>query len=97
MASIRVSELKAQLSRYLARVRGGEEVVVTDRGRPVARLVPIAEGNIPDAARLAALERAGLARPGRGRLPPDFWRRPRPRDVQGKGPQALLEERDSGR
>ena len=33
-------ELKARLSEYLARVTDGEDVVVTDRGRPVARLVP---------------------------------------------------------
>ena len=34
-------ELKNHLSRYLGRVRDGEEVVVTDHGRPVARLVAI--------------------------------------------------------
>jgi prevent-host-death family protein len=66
MVTVRLSQLKAELSRYLARVRGGEEVVVTDRGRPVARLVPITGADLPDPARLAALERAGLARP-RGR------------------------------
>jgi prevent-host-death family protein len=36
-----VRELKAKLSEYLSRVASGEEVVVTDRGRPVARLVPL--------------------------------------------------------
>jgi prevent-host-death family protein len=35
-----VRELKSRLSEYLARVAGGEPIVVTDRGRPVARLVP---------------------------------------------------------
>ena len=34
-----VRELKAKLSEYLALVSSGEEVTVTDRGRPVARLV----------------------------------------------------------
>jgi prevent-host-death family protein len=34
-----VTELRAHLSEWLERVRGGEEVVVTDRGVPVARLL----------------------------------------------------------
>jgi len=38
--SVGVRELKAKLSDYLGRAAGGETVVVTDRGRPVARLVP---------------------------------------------------------
>ena len=35
-----VRELKAKLSEYLAAAAAGEDIVVTDRGRPVARLVP---------------------------------------------------------
>jgi prevent-host-death family protein len=34
-----VRELKANLSEYLARASSGEEVIVTDRSRPIARLV----------------------------------------------------------
>ena len=34
-----VRQLKAGLSRYLRRAAAGEEVIVTSRGRPVARLV----------------------------------------------------------
>jgi prevent-host-death family protein len=34
-----IRELRAHLSRYLKRVREGEEIVVTDRGIPVARIV----------------------------------------------------------
>ena len=36
-----IRELRDNLSRYLDRVRGGEEVVVTDRGYAVARVLPI--------------------------------------------------------
>jgi prevent-host-death family protein len=36
-----VRELRNNLSRYLDRVRDGEEVVVTDRGRAIARMLPI--------------------------------------------------------
>jgi prevent-host-death family protein len=38
-----VRDLKQQLSRYLDQVAAGEEITVTDRGRPKARLVPILE------------------------------------------------------
>lgn len=36
-----VTELRAHLSEWLERVRGGEEVIVTDRGVPVARLLGV--------------------------------------------------------
>jgi prevent-host-death family protein len=39
MAQTGVRELKDHLSEYLRRVRQGERVVITDRGRPVAALV----------------------------------------------------------
>lgn len=38
---VAVSTLRAELSSWIERVQGGEEVVVTDRGTPVARLLPI--------------------------------------------------------
>lgn len=41
MAEVGVRELRDHLSRYLERVEAGEEVVVTDRGRAVARMVPM--------------------------------------------------------
>ena len=43
MAEAGVRDLRDHLSRYLERVQAGEELTVTDRGRPVARLVPITE------------------------------------------------------
>ena len=41
MERIGVRELRQHASRYLARVAGGETLEVTDRGRPVAHLVPV--------------------------------------------------------
>lgn len=43
MISIGVRELRRDASKWLARVRAGEEVLVTDHGRPVARLSPVVE------------------------------------------------------
>ncbi len=38
-----VRELKANLSRYIAEAQAGREVIVTSRGRAVARLSPVGE------------------------------------------------------
>ena len=45
-----VRELRSQLSDYLAHVREGHEVVVTERGTAVARIVPISGGRALDRA-----------------------------------------------
>jgi prevent-host-death family protein len=41
MAEAGVRDLRDHLSRYLERVRAGEELTVTDRGRPISRLAPV--------------------------------------------------------
>ncbi len=38
-----IRELKSKLSEYLGRVSDGEELVITDRGTPVARVIPFAD------------------------------------------------------
>lgn len=40
MRSVNISDLKAQLSAHIQLVRDGEEVLVCDRNKPVARIVP---------------------------------------------------------
>lgn len=47
MDRIGVRELRQHASRYLARVTAGESLEVTDRGRPVAMLVPITADGWP--------------------------------------------------
>ena len=41
MRSVNISDLKAQLSAHIQLVRNGEEVLVCERNKPVARIVPI--------------------------------------------------------
>jgi prevent-host-death family protein len=53
-----IRELKQRLSRYIERVREGDTLIVTDRGKPVARIEPIARRQLP--AGLRALIDAGL-------------------------------------
>jgi prevent-host-death family protein len=47
-ATIGVRELKARLSACLRRVRGGQRLTVTDRGRAVATLAPVESPATPD-------------------------------------------------
>ena len=59
MVEIGIRALKQNASRVVADAVAGEEVVITDRGRPVARLTAVPR------SRLAFLVEAGLARPAR--------------------------------
>ena len=61
MKSIGVRELRQQASRYLREVERGDAIEVTDRGRPVARLVPI-----PRSSRVDALLATGELSPSAG-------------------------------
>ena len=70
-----IRELRADLSRYVKRVRAGEEIVVTDRGKAVARLVPI-EGE----RKIDRLIREGLVTPA-----PRPWRGKLPKPIEGMG------------
>jgi prevent-host-death family protein len=58
-----IRELRQNLSRYVARTLRGESFEVTDRGRPVGRLVPPASGEVW----LDELVAQGLVRPAQRR------------------------------
>ena len=63
--SVGIRELRENLSRIVRRVRRGEVLEVTDRGRPVARIVPLELA----AGSLADLVAEGTVRPARARGP----------------------------
>jgi prevent-host-death family protein len=97
MAEERVSigRLKARLSEYLDRTRAGESVVVTHRGRPIARLTPVGGGLVLE-GRAAELDRAGLVRMPARQLDMDLLTARRPGDPTGRSLKAVLEERAEG-
>ena len=99
MARAGIAELKASLSEYLRRVKAGEEVIVTEHGRPIARLAPIERTNGPTDAELDELVAAGILSPPK-RPHNANWlaevRELRPPDPEGSVLRALLEERESG-
>lgn len=94
MKKAKVAELKNGLSRYLAHVKRGGTVLVFERDRPVAQIIPAAVSSGRGDRRLAELERQGLIRRGRGGLP-ELLRR-RPIRVKGSVLKDLLAERRSG-
>jgi prevent-host-death family protein len=96
MKPAKVSELKAGLSKYLARVKRGEEVVVTERGRAIAKLVPIPPDEDPEMERMRDLERRGIVRIGLGGWPAGFWDWERPKLPEGWLQDWLEWERGGG-
>lgn len=97
MKKANIAELKNSLSRYLAHVRSGGTVMVFDRDRPVAHIVPVstrrATGSTDD--RLRRLERRGLIRRGTGGVPEWLGQR-RPPRLRGSVLRDLLIERRGG-
>jgi prevent-host-death family protein len=95
MKTTTVSKLKASLSEYLRSVKAGEEILITERGRPIAKLTPAESSTLlPD--HLVAMEKQGLIKLGSGKLPKGFWDLPRPKDPKGLVLKAVLREREEG-
>lgn len=44
---VNIHEAKTHLSKLLARVSAGEEVIIMNNGKPVARLVPVTKKHQP--------------------------------------------------
>ena len=81
-----VRDLKNNLSRYLDQVEAGIEVVVTDRGRPVARLTGM---DVVTGDKLTAMIDAGLVRPPIARV----RQRPVPLSSDGSVSELVAEQR----
>jgi prevent-host-death family protein len=89
--SANVAQIRAKLSEYLRQVKSGGEVVITERGIPVARLVPL-DADESRATRDERLIRAGILRPVRG--PRKKLGSPKSRPEAGEAVlEALLAER----
>ena len=93
MQTTSITQLKNSLSATLRDVRAGEEVLITDRGRPIARLVPFSRLDSME-EHLEELEGRGLLKRGTGRLPEDFWDMPRMEDPDGLVRKALSLDRE---
>lgn len=77
-------------------IKAGEEIVVTEHGRPIAKIVPLGGETIGLSAHMSELARNGLIRLGSGKISKDIWKLPRPVDKRGRTLKALVDERESG-
>jgi prevent-host-death family protein len=94
MRSTNIADLRNRLTQYLQEVRAGEEIVVRDRQRPIAKIVPFSVDD--EDAEDAALVASGLMRKGSGTLPAPFWKTRRPRLRLATAVAALKADRDDG-
>ena len=92
-----ISNAKNNLSSLIREVTQGESVIITDRGRPVARLDRVSDMEDMDAKVRALVEDGIVALPRRA---PDASVLDLPMPSVAAGPSAvdyLLEEREGGR
>lgn len=81
MKRVKIAELRDHLSRHLREVERGAEVEVTDRERPIARIVPTSRTGVP----VVLPPKRPFSSIRRKRYPPARW------DVSST--DLLLEER----
>jgi prevent-host-death family protein len=93
MRTVNIADLKNNLSAHLERVRAGEELLVKDRNRPIARLVPLASGEDVEAEEME-MAAAGLIRLPTSSLPDSFWKMPAPSVSFEDAVSAVTTERD---
>lgn len=93
MRSTNIADLRNRLTQYLKEVRAGEEIVVRDRQRPIAKIIPF---SVDDDEHDADLVAAGLMRKGTGKLPASFWRTRRPGVSLDVVSAAVSADRDEG-
>ena len=86
--TVGIRELKAQLARYVRQVKAGGIVTITERGKPIGRIVPVRKTT---EERMQELIQSGLVA-WNGRKPQPMKSPPR---IQGKRTVAelLLEDR----
>ncbi len=96
MVTVGIKALKDNLSAYVRKAEAGETVLVTDRGKVVAELVPPrapAKPATTEAEILDQLEREGLLIRAKNRGP---WKKP-PQSIGGVPFEQLMREHDADR
>ena len=95
MRTVPIAVFKAKLSKFLDQVRSGIEYVVTDHGRPIAKVIPM-EPSSQDPL-LDELTRSGQVQPAKSKISGRFWDSSRVTDRKDLVLGYLLEEREKGR
>jgi prevent-host-death family protein len=95
MRTVNISDLKARLSAHIQYVRDGEELLVCDRNKPVARIVPCSTDDEPERER-RLIARGVMTPPLKKRSSPASWPDP-PGNISDEVMEKLWQEEREGR
>jgi len=94
MRTVNISTLKAKLSAHLAMVKNGEEVLVCDRNKPVARIIPCS--TVDESERERRLIARGVLVPAKKKRSRVSWPDP-PGNISDEVMERLWQEEREGR
>jgi len=94
VTTVSISTLKARISEYFGRVKAGEELIVTERGKIIGHIIPRQPLPRDRQAELEEMARQGLIRLPRRKLNKDFLNGPFPSVPGNAAVDALLRERE---
>ena len=90
-----IGELKTHLSLYVKGVKNGGKVVITERNKPVAKIVPLDDDDLYETEEEQLIAEGILLPPKNTKpLPESFWRAKRPDIPLRKVLEIIREERD---
>ncbi|MBW1778312.1 MAG: type II toxin-antitoxin system prevent-host-death family antitoxin [Deltaproteobacteria bacterium] len=89
LRQVGIREAKIQLSKLMKWVKNGQEIILTDRGRPVGKIVPMDKEALPLADRIRQLEEQGDLVPIEGKSKRSL---PVPIPVSNELAQKILQE-----
>jgi len=93
MRTVNIAELKNRLSTYITYAKAGEEIIIRDRNRPVARLMPLVADELSDyELQMVASGQMRLAK--KPWDPEAFLKLPIPTVKGNAGTQAILDDRE---
>ncbi len=94
MKTANIAEFKNSISKYIADVKRGEEILVSERNRPVAKLVPLRNTDDYDAEEMELVAQGAMTLPeGDGVLPESFFRAKLLKVKGNRAVDVILEER----
>lgn len=96
MENVPITRLKAAIAAFIAKVKAGHSLVITDRGQAVA-IFELVAWNLEEDEAMSQLVKTGQVTPPTEELSDDFFELPKVKDPAGSLRAYLSEERGTGR